>query len=106
MTSTCGEYEIIRTLGIGGNAVVKLVKKGGKEFAMKIFEPNAAERDEIIQKTRDEMAVVQNLKIAAIPQYFEFKEDAVWTKKNGQRKNVCFLVMENCQGVELPEFLN
>jgi len=33
-------------------------------------------------------------------------EDAVWTKKNGTTKNVSYLVMENCQGVELIEFLN
>ena len=106
MTSTCGDYEIIRTLGSGGNAVVKLCQKGGVEYAMKIFEPHPSERDEIIQKTRDELQVVQNLKIEAIPEYFEFQEDAIWTKTNGKSKNVSFLVMENCQGVELIEFLN
>ena len=96
MTATCGDYEILRTLGYGGNAVVKLVQKQGTEYAMKIFEPHATEREEIITKTKEEMAVVQNLKIAAIPQYFEFNEDAVWKKKNGETKNVSYLVMENC----------
>merc|ERR1719326_2714565 len=52
------------------------------------------------------MAVVQNLKIAAIPQYYEFNENAVWKKKSGETKEVSYLVMENCQGVELIEFLN
>lgn len=29
MTATCGDYTITRTLGFGGNAVVKLVEKDG-----------------------------------------------------------------------------
>ena len=41
---SCGGYTVEKTLGMGGNAVVKLVSKvdGGerKEFAMKIFEPH------------------------------------------------------------------
>jgi len=67
MTSTCGDYEIKRTLGFGGNAVVKLVEKGGTEYAMKIFEPHPTEREELLKKTKEEMSVVQNLKIEAIP---------------------------------------
>lgn len=67
MTATCGDYTITRTLGFGGNAVVKLCEKQGVEYAMKIFEPHPTERDEIIQKTKAEMEVVQNLKIKAIP---------------------------------------
>ena len=58
MTATCGDYEIKSTLGYGGNAVVKLVEKGGVEYAMKIFEPHPTEREEIIKKTKEEMAVV------------------------------------------------
>ena len=30
-------YAVIRTLGSGGNAVVKQVEKDGKKFAMKVF---------------------------------------------------------------------
>ena len=58
MPATCGDYEVLRTLGSGGNAVVKLVQKEGIEYAMKIFEPHPTERDEIIQKTKLEMTVV------------------------------------------------
>ena len=35
--STCGDYNIIRTLGHGGNAVVKLVERDGTRYAMKIM---------------------------------------------------------------------
>ena len=106
MASTCGDYEIKSTLGFGGNAVVKLVERGGQEYAMKIFEPHPTERDELIKKTQEEMAVVQNLNIDAIPKYHEFVESATWTKKNGQTREASYLVMDNCQGVELIEFLN
>jgi len=106
MASTCGGYEIKSTLGFGGNAVVKLVEKGGMDYAMKIFEPHPTERDEIIRKTQEEMAVVQNLNIDAIPKYHEFCESAEWIKKDGSSRDVSYLVMENCQGVELIEFLN
>lgn len=54
-TATCGDYQVVRTLGFGGNAVVKLVERGGVEYAMKIFEPHPTERDEILEKTKKEM---------------------------------------------------
>lgn len=37
--NTCGPYKIIRTIGEGGTAVVKLVEKDGQKYAMKIFTP-------------------------------------------------------------------
>ena len=36
-TPTCGDYTVIRTLGYGGNAVIKLVEKDGIQYAMKIY---------------------------------------------------------------------
>ena len=36
-SETCGGYTIIKTLGKGGNSVVKLVEKDEKLYAMKIF---------------------------------------------------------------------
>ena len=54
----CGDYRILRTLGKGGNAVVKLVEKGGVEYAMKIFEPHAADKARFVEATLAEVAVV------------------------------------------------
>ena len=39
-------------------------------------------------------------------QYYEFNEDATWIKKSGERVQVCCLVMELLEGVELLDFLN
>lgn len=35
--STCGPYKIMRTIGEGGNAVVKLAEKDGIQYAVKIM---------------------------------------------------------------------
>ena len=106
MPATCGGYNILRTLGAGGNAVVKEVEKDGNRYAMKIFEPSPAEKQKLLKSIRDETSLVRDLSINGIPKTYELQEDAVWTKSNGQQRNVSFLVMELVQGVELIDFLN
>ena len=106
MPATCGGYNILRTLGAGGNAVVKEVEKDGNHYAMKIFEPSPAEKQKLLKSIRDETGLVRDLSINGIPKTYELQEDAVWTKSNGQQRNVSFLVMELVQGVELIDFLN
>ena len=106
MPATCGGYNILRTLGAGGNAVVKEVEKDGNRFAMIIFEPSPAEKQKLLTSVRDETNLVRDLSIPGIPKTYELNENAVWTKSNGQQRNVCYLVMELVQGVELIDFLN
>ena len=106
MTSTCGGYQILRTLGSGGNAVVKEVEKDGNRYAMKIFEPSPAEKQKLLKSIRDETNLVRDLSIPGIPKTYELQEDAVWVKSNGSQRNVSFLIMELVQGVELIDFLN
>ena len=55
---SCGGYSIKRTLGKGGNAVVKLVEKDGVEYAMKIFEWTSRQRAEQIALTTKEVETV------------------------------------------------
>ena len=46
---SCGGFKILKTLGKGGNAVVKLAEdKDGNRYAMKIFEPHPDEKAEFI----------------------------------------------------------
>ena len=105
--STCGPYTIIRTLGEGGNAVVKLCEKDGQKYAIKIFMlDQIAKTDTVIAKTKHEFDIVQNLNNKYIMKYIEFNENATWQKKNGEQKQVCYLVMELLDGVELLELLN
>ena len=51
--STIGDYRILKTIGYGGFGVVKLVESmaDGKQFAMKVFEPEGAEKDRINTNT-------------------------------------------------------
>ena len=103
----CGGYQIVRTLGQGGNAVVKLVEgAGGHQYAMKIFEPHAADKASFVEATRAEVELVQQLDIDDVPKYYEFNEDAVWQKKNGEDKPCCYILMELVQGVELIDYFN
>ena len=83
---SCNGFKILRTLGKGGNGVVKLVEKDGNEYAMKIFEPHPTEKDHFCQETQAELDLVQEHMIDDIPTYYEFVENAIWQKKDG--KNV------------------
>ena len=79
----CNGFRILRTLGKGGNGVVKLVEKDGQEYAMKIFEPHPSEKDAFCMETEAELNLVKTHMIDDIPEYFEFVESATWQKKDG-----------------------
>ena len=83
---SCNGFKILRTLGKGGNGVVKLVEKDGHEYAMKIFEPHPTEKESFCRETQAELDLVQNHMIDDVPAYYEFVENATWQKKDG--KNV------------------
>ena len=73
--NTCGKYDIIRTLGEGGNAVVKLVEKDGVQSAMKIFSKdnlNANEADRLVSKAKAEYDIVKDIKSDLIIEYLDF----------------------------------
>ena len=117
---SCGGYTVEKTLGMGGNAVVKLVSKVDgdsgerKEYAMKIFEPHQSNFaaggkldknwQDFIQKTQFEYDIVRKLNSGKIIKYYDFNPDAVWHKKNGQDKKCAYLLMEIVDGVELFDF--
>ena len=107
--NTCGQYKIIRTLGEGGNAVVKLVEKDGVQSAMKIFVKENlkfSDAERMVSKAKSEYDIVKDIKSELIMQYLDFQESASWVNSKGVKKEVCFLVMELLEGVELLEFLN
>ena len=79
----CGGYQILKTLGAGGNAVVKLVVGNGNKRAMKIFQWPTEQKERMLQATRAEYQVVSALDVDDVARYYEFQENAVWQKKNG-----------------------
>ena len=105
--SYIGDYEIIKTIGFGGFGVVKLVKSktDGHQYAMKVFELDESERDRTIRQTQDEYDKVKKLSMGYIPKYYDFKIDEIWTRRSGNQRKVSYLLMENCQGLEVFEFI-
>ena len=73
---------------------------------MKIFEPHPNDKAAFVAATRAEVELVQQLDIDDVPKYYEFEEDSVWQKKNGQDVPCCYLRMELVQGIELIDFFN
>ena len=105
--SYIGDYEIVKTIGFGGFGVVKLVKSktDGKQYAMKVFELDETERERTLRQTQDEYDKVKDLSMSYIPKYYDFKIDEVWTRRSGNQRIVSYLLMENCQGLEIFEFI-
>ena len=85
MTSTVGQYTLGRTLGSGFSAKVKLgTNPSGDQFAVKIFRLDNPEFNQrAFQLLRDEVQSVQTLDHKHVVKYFEFNENAIWNKKNG-----------------------
>ena len=106
--STCAGYNVIRTLGFGGNAVVKLVEKDGIQYAMKMYIKEDIKKNlvKLIEDAKAEFEIVQSLNIESIIKHHEFIEHAIWEKTDGKKKQVCCVVMDYLDGVEMLDFLN
>lgn len=104
--STCGPYKVLRTLGEGGNAVIKLAEKDGEQFALKIMLLEDFNSETVLRKAKEEFEIVKALNLHGVMRYHDFEQDAVWTNAKGVQRKVAYLVMELIKGVELLEFIN
>ena len=59
-----------------------------------------------IKRTKAEFDTMRGLNLESIPKYIEFNTDAIWTKSNGEEVKVCYVVMENVEGIELIDLFN
>ena len=76
---------------------------------MKIFVKEnlkSSDAERMVTKAKSEFDIVKDIKSDLIMQYLDFEESAIWVNSKNVRKEVCFLVMELLEGVELLEFLN
>ncbi len=107
MTSTIDQYTLGRTLGSGFSAKVKLGQTpDGNEVAVKIFRLDNPEFNKrAFQLLKDEVQSVQTLEHKHVVKYFEFKENAVWNKKNGQQVPVAYIASELVSGGELFDYV-
>ena len=92
--STCGPYKVLRTLGEGGNAVIKLAEMNGEQFALKILLLGDSNSETVIRKAKEEFEIVKALNLPGVMRYHKFEEDAVWTNGKGKQRKVAYLVME------------
>jgi serine/threonine protein kinase len=70
--STCGPYKVIRTLGEGGNAVIKLAEKDGEQFALKIMLLGESNTETVLRKTKEEFEIVKALNLPGVMRYHDF----------------------------------
>ncbi len=107
MTSTIDHYTLGRTLGSGFSAKVKLAQMpDGNEVAVKIFRlDNPDFNKRAFQLLKDEVQSVQTLEHKHVVKYFEFKENAIWNKKNGQQIPVAYIASELVSGGELFDYV-
>ncbi|CAD8042878.1 unnamed protein product [Paramecium primaurelia] len=84
--SICEGYYIIKKLGIGKDAVVKLGQKGHEQVAIKFLKvKNEQERPEIIQKLQQEVQILEQLhNHDGIVKLKYFSDNLTYIKKNGQ----------------------
>ena len=96
--ATLDRFTIIRSLGEGGFSKVKLVKDAdGNQFAAKILLNLGAQMMERISDSlRSEVGNLKLLEHPNILTLIEYKENAVYTKKNGDQVLVTYLLLEVC----------
>ena len=71
--STCGPYKVLRTLGEGGNAVIKLDEKDGEQFALKIMLLGEHNSEAVLRKTKEEFEIVKGLNLPGVMRYHAFE---------------------------------
>ena len=108
--SRVDHYEIIRTLGRGASAIVRLVvdTNTGKEYAMKILkaDSSAGLASRFEDMTANEVNVIKNINHPNIVNLIGTSENATYVKKQGKGSyNVMYIVMELCPNGELFEVL-
>ena len=100
-SSYLGDYKIIKTLGSGYHAKVKLAEKDGKLYAIKRFKKDTAD----LTVLNHELAIMSKLDHINIVKLHEVKEDAIYRKKNGCEYQCLAIILEYIDGGELFEYV-
>lgn len=95
---------MIRTLGAGYNAKVKLAfdKQSGQYVAVKIIKK--IDRNHL-KTLQNELNIMVKLKHEGIVQLLDVQENKAYVKKNGSSKTVTFIVLELADGGELFDYV-
>lgn len=100
--ATLDDYVLIKTLGSGYNSKVKLAyhRKSNKYYAAKIIR-NKVHISSNIKALRNEISLLQKLSHPNIVNMIDYKEDGEFTKKNGDKYNTKYVLLELADSGEL-----
>ena len=104
---TIDGFNIGRTLGSGFSAKVKEgFNADGSKIALKIFQKDKPGfSQEFIKLCRTEIEKTSKLNHPSLVKHFTFKEDAVYTHKDGRTTKVAYIAQELISGGELFDFV-
>ena len=108
MSSYLDRYEVIKTLGKGATATVKLVNDPATNgtFAAKILKPTS---EAIASRFRDvmqnEIASLQRISHPNIVNLIDCNESGTYTRKSGETYSCFYILMELCPNGELFDMI-
>ena len=111
MPSKLDKYTLVRTLGSGAYAKVKLAfdEATGEYFAIKVMkEGSGDDYKKVIEAIISEVQVMEKFTKEEHPhvvKLIEFKKEGIHHKSNGVTKKVFYIVIELCSGGELFDFV-
>lgn len=102
---TIDDYILVKTLGAGYNAKVKLGynKNNGQYYAVKIIKRQNVSSNE--RSIKNEVEILRGLQHPNIINLIEFHESGEYHKTNGTSYNVMYIVLELATGGELFEYV-
>ena len=105
--SSLDDFKLLKTLGKGGSATVKLAEgPDGEEYAVKIFDLRKEKKNPNFTKyIKQEISLSTNFDHENIVKYYDFKEKSTLQRSNGEEIPVAYLVQEAIMGGELTDYV-
>ena len=102
---TLGDYILVKTLGSGYNAKVKLgySKVNGQYYAIKVLKDKSLASN--LKTIKNEVNMMRELNHPNIVNLIEARDDGEYVKVDGSSKKVMYLVLELASGGELFEYV-
>lgn len=99
--STIDEFQVIKTLGSGLHAKVKLAQLDGKLYAIKKFKKETAD----LTNLEHELGILKKLEHPNIIRLYDVRPEATYHKKSGKQEKVLAIILEYADGGELFEYI-
>ena len=92
--SSLDDFKLLKTLGKGGSATVKLAEgPDGEEYAVKIFDLRKEKKNPNFTKyIKQEISLSTNFDHENIVKYYDFKEKSTLQRSNDKEIPVSYLV--------------